>query len=507
MSEFYIACVALGIVLLFQRQRSRKKCKLPLPPGPKRLPIIGNLLDMPSGFEWETYMKWSKEYDSDIIYLDVAGTPIVVLSSMEAATELLEKRSNIYSDRQLQEHTARLPMVNELMGWSFNFGFMTYGERWRKCRRIFHQDFNAEAVRKYYPKERAACHELLRRLLRDPDNIVHHLRHMAGEAIMSAAYGITVLPENDPYVKLAEEADSVPALMHIPEWFPGAGFKRKAKEWRKLSQALIDSPFAAAKRMIAAGTAPPSFTAKLLSEIQDSDDIAVQEEGERLIKEAAGTMYTGGTDTTVSALATFVLAMLSNPQAQDKAKAEIDSVIGNGRLPDFTDEESLPYVSAIVKEVLRWRSVAPLGVPHSLQEEDEYKGYRIPAQSIVMANIWAIYHDETTYPDPYEFKPERWLLDGKLNPAMRSPESTFGFGRRICVGRFFATSSIFITIASILATLEVTKAIDEAGKVIEPTHRYFSGMVIEPLPFKCSVKPRSKAAEKLIEEIIDEYEA
>ena len=86
-----------------------------------------------------------------------------------------------------------------------------------------------------------------------------------------------------------------------------------------------------------------------------------------MIKEAAGTMYTGGTDTTVSALATFVLAMLSNPRAQDKAKAEIDSVIGNGRLPDFTDEESLPYVSAIVKEVFRWRSVAPLGPSSALQ--------------------------------------------------------------------------------------------------------------------------------------------
>ncbi|KAJ7052941.1 cytochrome P450 [Mycena amicta] len=509
-SYTYLAlAIAIAAVILFVKRSS----KLPLPPGPRGWPIIGNLLDMPSGFEWETYMRWSREYHSDVIHINIAGTSIVVLSSIEAARELLEKRGNLYSDR------ARLPMVNELMGWSFNFGFMKYGLR--KCRRIFDHDFNADAVKKYHSKETAACHNLLRRLVDDPEdcNIVHHLRHMAGEVIMSAAYGITVLPENDPYVKLAEDAvrtmvyaslpgrflvDSVPALMHLPAWFPGARFKRQAREWRSLSQAMIDTPFAEAKRQIATGSAPLSFIYNLLADLQDSKSDDDPDMEERIIKETAATMYTGGTDTTVAALATFVLAMLANPEAQRKAQQEIDSVIGNARLPDFTDdsEETLPYVSALVKEVFRWRPVAPLGVPHFVNVEDGYRGYRIPAQSIVLANVWLV---KAMYPDPYEFKPERWLLeDGKLNPAIRTSDSVFGFGRRVCVGQHFARSSVWITIASILASLDISKAVDEAGGVVEPTHEYLSAMVIEPLPFKCSVKPRSEAARTLISDTANE---
>lgn len=108
------------------------------------------------------------------------------------------------------------------------------------------------------------------------------------------------------------------------------------------------------------GTAQPSFTSLNLHHINESEasDVTTQES---LIKGVAATMYAAGADTTVSALGTFVLAMLANPEAQMKAQDEIDSVIGPGNLPDFADELSLPYVSAIVKEVLRWRNVTPIG--------------------------------------------------------------------------------------------------------------------------------------------------
>jgi cytochrome P450 len=72
-------------------------------------------------------------------------------------------------------------------------------------------------------------------------------------------------------------------------------------------------------------------------------------------------MYAAGADTTVSALSTFILAMLANPEAQRKAQREIDSVVGLGNLPDFSDEEGMPYVAAVVKEVLRWKNVTPFG--------------------------------------------------------------------------------------------------------------------------------------------------
>ncbi|KAJ7824100.1 cytochrome P450 [Mycena olivaceomarginata] len=221
-------------------------------------------------------------------------------------------------------------------------------------------------------------------------------------------------------------------------------------------------------------------------------------------------MYIGGADTTVSALSTFILAMLANPTAQKKAQAEIDSLTGGRYLPSFEDETSLPYVSALVKEIIRWENVTPFAVPRLLATEDEYRGYRLPAGSLVVGNAWALLHDEArgfpylflcpnVYPDPHAFKPERFLLDGKLDPAVRNPEAAFGFGRRLCPGRHMALSSIWITVASIIATFNIAKAVDEQGKVIEPSYEYLSGLIrSHPTSVQMLLTPRSQEAVALI---------
>ncbi|KAJ7115441.1 cytochrome P450 [Mycena epipterygia] len=505
MSLVYVALVSGLLFALYYSARWTRH-KLPLPPGPRKLPLVGNLFDIPSTFEWVTYTEWSKRYDSDILHLNVAGKSIIVLSSLEAVEDLLDKRASTYSDRP------RLPMVNELMCWSLGLAFMKYGDRWRTHRRLFHEQFNSVAVQNFRPKLRDGTHDLLRRMVKQPDDFLHHLRHMAGKIIMSVAYGIQILPANDPYISLADRAvqglmtalvpgrflvDAFPILKHVPDWLPGAGFKRKAREWGKLADRMMEEPYAEAKHNIAIGTAPHCYVREALASIEQSDN---RDYLEHLIQATARTMYTAGTGTTVSALSTFFLAMISNPEAQRMAQMEIDSVVGQSRLPDFEDEPSLPYVSALIKEVFRWINPTPIAIPHFVASEDEYRGYRLPAGSIIVPNTHAILHDEAVYEDPYAFKPERYLLNGKLNPDMQSPspEIVYGFGRRICPGRHMAALSIWISIASILATFDIKKAVDEGGNTLEPTYEYFPSLVVQPLPFQCSIRPRSEEALALI---------
>ncbi|KAJ7486711.1 cytochrome P450, partial [Mycena latifolia] len=336
---------------------------------------------------------------------------------------------------------------------------------------------------------------------------------IAGEVIMSIAYGIEVLPAGDPYILLAEQAvrtgniaaipgrylvDWIPLLKHVPDWVPGVGFKRQAKEARKVARALNDVPFAETKRQLASGIAPYSFTAESLHRLSESGNTYYEED---TIKGTAASMYIAGSHTTVTTLSNFFLAMLANPGAQKNAQREIDAVIGQRRLPDFGDQAALPYVSALVKEVLRWKTIAPLSIPHFLAVEDEYHGYRLPAGSVVFGNTWAIQHDEVMYPDPHAFKPERFLSNGKRNPDVPDPQIAFGYGRRICPAHHMATSSVWITIASILATFEITKAIGDDGHVIEPSFKYDSGLVSAPLLFECSIRPRSRDTEVLIEAV------
>ncbi|KAJ7252453.1 cytochrome P450 [Mycena rebaudengoi] len=339
---------------------------------------------------------------------------------------------------------------------------------------------------------------------------MNHIKHMTGALIMSIAYGIDTLPSNDPYVETAEAAldaitqaaipgrylvDMIPILKYVPAWFIGAGFKRHARESKKLIDKMVQLPFQAAKRMVTNGTAPPSYVSDKLQDIDENQD---QEHQEKVIQDTAGVMYGAGFDTTTAALGTFILAMLANPDVQKKAQEEIDAVVREGHLPSFDDEESLPCVSAIVKEVLRWKPVTPIGVPHAVAVEDTYRGYRIPAGSIIVPNTWAMLYDEIAYPDPHKFNPDRFLLNGRLNPAVRDPSLVFGFGRRVCPGRHMAQSTLWITVASLLAVFNITKAIGEDGQTLEPSYEYHSALISIPFPFKCSIKPRSKAAADLI---------
>jgi len=305
-----------------------------------------------------------------------------------------------------------------------------------------------------------------------------------------------VAATNQATIPGAFMVDMLPWLKYVPSWVPGAGFKTKAKEWSKLLTNLREIPFREAKRNISNGVASPSF---VLTSLQHVDEKRSLEEQEHIIQSTAGVVYAAGADTTLSALESFIFAMVLHPEIQVKAQKELDGVLTSpGQLPDHSDKADLPYVSAIVMEVLRWNPVTPLGIPHYLEVEDEYKGFRIPAGSVVMGNSWAILHDEIDYPDPLEFNPERFLVEGKINPNIKDPATAaFGFGRRICPGRHFAQSSVWTTVASVLSCFEISKAKDENGIFIEPSG-YSSGLISCPLPFQCSIRPRSAEAEQTI---------
>jgi len=142
--------------------------------------------------------------------------------------------------------------------------------------------------------------------------------------------------------------------------------------------------------------------------------------------------------------------MVLFPDVQNKAQDELDRIIGGNRLPSFAEKSSLPYISCIVSECLRWNPVAPIGLAHYVTEDDEYNGYRIPKGSTILPNVWygtpsqpslsiceteafvrAILHDEHTYPEPHKFHPERFedLEKNRLTGINEQPLA-FGFGRR-----------------------------------------------------------------------------
>ncbi|KAI0278775.1 cytochrome P450 [Russula aff. rugulosa BPL654] len=182
-------------------------------------------------------------------------------------------------------------------------------------------------------------------------------------------------------------------------------------------------------------------------------------------------------------------------------QGRLDLVIGRDRLPTFDDRLRLPYVEALCKELTRWHLVLPLALPHLLSKDDVYRGFFIPKGSIILADAW--YGDPTrpeVYPDPEEFKPERFLNeDGSVrdDPIL---SFVFGFGKRICPGRHFVDATIFIVVSSVLSVFKVAKAKDENGHEIPVKAAVTAdrGVVIHPEKFECSILPRDKVAEDLV---------
>ncbi|KAF8576118.1 cytochrome P450, partial [Ramaria rubella] len=471
-----------------------------LPPGPPRKLISGNLADMPTHHPWETYTRWAKEY-GDIVYLKVFGTSIIILNSENVATDLFEKRSKLYSDR------FDFPMLNDLLGFDWALTFMRYGNWWRRHRKMFHQGFQPTAAARYNDIQTKQTRSYLRQLHKTPAAFVQHSRDLAGMIIMEVAYGLTAQP-GDRHIETAEKSmtalaeaaigaflvDTIPILKYVPEWMPGSGFKKWARTARVHVTAAADVPFAEVKGELEAGTANPSVLVTLLDRMNRQSTISPDEEN--VIRNVAAVAYLGAADTTVSAMNSFILAMLLSPETQKKAQAELDSVVGMDRLPEFSDRESLPYINALCQEVLRWNPVAPLGVAHRVTQDDVYGDYFIPEGSLVMGNSWGMLRDERTYgPEPEKFRPERFL-----NPGTKFPLPAFGYGRRICPGRHLAINSIFIGIASVLKVFTITPAKDTDGHEILVEPLYTSGLISFPEPFECSITPRSASALNLLHE-------
>jgi len=215
------------------------------------------------------------------------------------------------------------------------------------------------------------------------------------------------------------------------------------------------------------------------------------------IKAMGTTSYLAAADTTMSSISSFTLAMVLHPDVQAKGQEEIDRVVGRDRLPTFEDRFSLPYVEAIYRELMRLHPPAPLGVEHSSIEDDSYLDYHIPKGCSVVANIWAMNRDPDVYPRPDDFFPERFIDSPGPFTSLNNIHA-YGFGRRVCVGKYMADNTVWLTIASVLATLNFCKPKDKQGNEIAVSEDYTSGFFRHPKPFQCSITPRTSYAKKLI---------
>ncbi|KAG1747609.1 cytochrome P450 [Suillus lakei] len=413
---------------------------------------------------------WAESYGA-IFSFRAPNRQFIVLSSLKSATELLDSRATTHPY------------------------FKTY-------RTILKASLSPRTIQNYRSLQIEQSRLLLDGLHKNPEQFADHIRRNAAAVVLNLAYGWKVTDNVDYLIGILRESSEtsailfqpgrwlvevMPSLRFVPSWFPGAGFKRVAFDVGQKLSRLDTIPFNWAKQQIERGSYAHSFVS---DQLHPEDGSAVSAQQDEITKWCSMGINAGGTDTTASSLTSFILAMMLYPEVQRHAQAEIDAVVGQDQFPAFEDRDKLPYIGALIQELLRWAPVAPQGLPHHTTKEDVYEGYRIPKGAIVIANILSISRDREMYPDPLEFRPERFLGS---SPQLDPRKFIFGFGRRRCPGWHFAEASLYLNISCILAAFTIAKPLDERGEEITPPAEFEGvGVLWYPKPFKCRFVPRNR---------------
>ncbi|KAI9439111.1 cytochrome P450 [Lactarius indigo] len=481
-----------------------------LPPGPRGLPLLGDILQL-RGPQWLTFVKWKQEF-GDVFYLNAAGQPIVVLNTQKAAADLLDRRAANYSDRP------RSIVAGEILCGGLAIGFQNYGPLWRRMRKAIHEGLSKSAAESFKAAQLNEAILFTSGLLASARPATcqwdNHIRRTTASMIMSVAFDAPpIVSELDPGVKAINDfsarmtraalpgahlVEFFPWMVHIPSRF--AKWKRDAEYWHEKDSQMFMVRFNGVGEKLSKGIDRPSL---VRTWIKDADRYGLSE---RETAWLAGMTYAAGSDTSAAAMAWWMLAMVAYPDVQRRAQAELDAIVGRTRIPTFSDFQHLPYIRAVVKEMLRWRSVTPLGFPHRSTEDDWYDGMFIPKSTIVIVNIWHLNRDTTIYgADAAHFNPARFL-DANGEVTLCPPETkeeghvTYGFGRRVCPGKHAANNSFFIDIAMALWACNIEPGKDEHGNVIpiDVNGWVEEGLQVRPVPFKADILPRFPEAVALL---------
>ncbi|KAF7790546.1 hypothetical protein EIP86_001502 [Pleurotus ostreatoroseus] len=444
-----------------------------MPPGPSGLPFLGNIFQV-GDQQWVRFAEWKERY-GPIFSLNFAGQAVVVINDFKTAAEIFDKRAGVYSSRP------RFIMANDIMCGGMAFPLMSNNDLWRRMRRAAHEGFGGHSLSTYQLMHERESALLALRMLQNPENWHMDIWRSTSAVMVSAVYGWPLTDtSSDSVVKDIMDishrvstaclpgkymVDILPFMMHLPGWMARwkiSGQTSFAKDTKLLVGLLND-----VIKDMQSTTAVPCFATTLLN---DNTSGLTPE----AIAWLAGIMFIAGAETTAATLTAFMLAMVLHPEAIRSAQAQIDAVVGHDRLPTVNDRDNLPYIAAVVREVLRWSPVTPLAIPKRSTKDDWYKGHFIPADSLVILNVWAANRDTTYFSNPEEFRPERYLSpSGELSEAIPNTHGqghlSFGSGKRICLGKDFANQALFMNVVFLLWAFDIRPAEDADGQPILPS--------------------------------------
>jgi len=481
--------VILAAVRLYQYSKLSSR-PANYPPGPKTAPFVGNLHQIPISRPELKLTEYAREFGA-ITGLKLGFQNLVVLNTWQAVRDLVEQKGTIYSSRPSNA------VVDIVVPKGENPALSPYGDLWRSQRKRIVEYIGGERTDKMKPVQDAESTQMIYDMMSRPEDFERHIDRSFGAAILATVFGQrgkTMDPGGklDGFFKVQGEwtaslgatasppLNNFPFLGSIPDWLtPWRGWKDRAllikREQERVYGGLVDE----AKERLAKGEESECFVATVLKTREK------EQYTDNGLAHLSGVLLEGGAETSASSVMVFILAMAAFPEVLAKVQEEVDRVCGTLRMPGKDDVASLPYLKAVMLEVLRWRPIIPLGVPHNTMSEDASGSYTIPADTDIIVNAWRINHDESFYDEHEKFNPERYMQDEYGRGAFarmqdikgRRLNYTFGAGRRVCPGQRFAENSLMMHYAKLAWAFDVKPT---GALPVENWNNWTDGLVIRP---------------------------
>lgn len=449
--------VAAGsLVWWFSRHRRR------LPPSPGiPLPFLGHLQMLGVSDPREVFASMRKKY-GEIFSFYTGSRLVVVLNGYEAIHEALVKNSDVFSARPetfISRHMAHGQGI-----------LNTSGEHWQEQRRFTERAMRGIGINDTSAMEAKVLEEvsaLMDKLDKtcdhtadQPLNLPELFLASISNVIVSIIYGHRFDLDDPAYCKALRALNNCfknfgnmqPLnVFPIVRYLPGdpCGFHECVDNMNTLESTLVYPELDKHQQVLHDGQPDDVVSAYMLEmERKRGSGIPTSMDEENLVK-VAGDLLAGGSETPSTTMLWFLLYMLHYPHIQERCYQEIVENIGKDQAPSMAKRLALPYTEATILEVQRHADVGPMGMPHGLSRDTELRGYDIPSDAMVVANLHSVHHDPEVWGDPEVFRPERFLdAEGCL---VRSKYFIpYSVGSRKCPGEGLARMELFLYATSIL---------------------------------------------------------
>ncbi|CAN8237098.1 unnamed protein product [Cochlearia groenlandica] len=427
--------------------------KPPLPPSPTALPIIGHI-HLLGPIAHQALHKLSIRY-GPLIYIFIGSIPNLIVSSAEMANEILKSNELNFLNRPTMQN------VDYLTYGSSDFFSAPYGLRWKFMKRISMMElFGSKALDSFASVRSEEMRKLLVQVMKKAEaeesvNLTEKLKTLTSNIITRMMFRETRsdAAKTEDVVKMVVELNELAGFFNVSEtfWFLRRldlqGIKKRLKKARDKYDLIIERIIKEHETTKKAGA---RNMLDILLDIYEDENSEMKLTREN-IKAFIMNIYGGGTDTSANTLEWALSELINHPKIMKKAQQEIEKVVGNERLVEESDLHNLTYIQAVIKETLRLHPGGPIFVRES-DKECTVSGYRIPAKTRVIVNVWAIGRDPNQWEDPLVFKPERF--EGLEWKFISEKMVSFGIGRRSCPGEKMVFRFLPIVLAAIIQCFE-----------------------------------------------------